>query len=160
MNNAAEIVGPEVARHLNDPIAIAIAVIVDRIRGLPREDRDDLFELVQALPKAESKEDADYIVSGMREILAQEIHRAQPMDLASAEEPGPKLRKWIDFVSERVRTAREGAGLTQVELSERSGLPQSHLSRIENGKLSPSRVTLEKIAKGLDRPVSDFDPSA
>jgi ribosome-binding protein aMBF1 (putative translation factor) len=149
-----------VARYLEDPITIALAVLVDRIRRLPTEDRNDLFELVQELSKAESDEDIDGIYLSMREILAQEVPKARPLDLASDEEPEPGLRKWIDFISTRVRSAREAAGMTQVELAERSGLPQSHISRIENGKLSPSRATLEKLARGLDRPLSDLDPSA
>ena len=160
MSHAAEVGRTDVARYLADPIAIAFAVLADRVRRMPIEDRNDLFELVQELPKAESQEDIDGICAAMREILAQETLTVRPLDLTTDEEPGPGLRQWIDLISRRVRDARESAGITQVELAERSGLPQSHISRIENGKLSPSHATLEKLARGLDRPLSDFDPSA
>ena len=164
MDNTVETARPEVARQvarqLEDPVTIALAVLVDRIRRLPAEDRNYLFELVQELPNAESRDALDDIYSAMREILSQRVSEARPMPLEADDEPRPKLQKWIDFVSEKIRSARAEADLTQTELAERSGLPQSHISRIENGKLSPSRATLEKIAKGLDRPLSDFDPSA
>jgi transcriptional regulator with XRE-family HTH domain len=52
------------------------------------------------------------------------------------------------------------AGWTQEQLAAESGLPQSHISRLEAGKHSPSRATLEKIAKALGVDVAVFDPSA
>jgi ribosome-binding protein aMBF1 (putative translation factor) len=125
---------------------------------LSADDREDLFELVRELPRAKSRDDLESIFLAMEEILAQKTAESRPMDLEV--EPGRKLRRWIEFISQRVRAAREDADLTQAELSLRSGLPQSHISRIENGKLSPSRFTIEKIAKGLDKEVSYFDPSA
>lgn len=61
---------------------------------------------------------------------------------------------------EGIREAREAAGLTQAELSQQSGLPQSHISRLEQGKHSPTARTLEKIATALKLHHSHFDPSA
>lgn len=40
-------------------------------------------------------------------------------------------------------------GLTQLELSERTGIKQSELSKLENGKANPTIATLQKLAKGL-----------
>ena len=48
-----------------------------------------------------------------------------------------------------VRLARKVAGLTQAELSERSGVPQENISRIENGRANPTVVTLEKLARAM-----------
>jgi hypothetical protein len=45
-------------------------------------------------------------------------------------------------------------------VDEKSGLPQSHISRLERARHRPSRATVEKIARALGRLVSDFDPSA
>ncbi len=70
------------------------------------------------------------------------------------------LAPWLNWISHRIREAREAAGLTQAELSQQSGLPQSHLSRLEQGKHSPTAKTLEKIATALKLPRSHFDPSA
>jgi len=78
---------------------------------------------------------------------------------AAETEPGPTLQKWIDYVSDKIRAYRKTAGLTQEELAEKSGLPQSHISRLESGKHSPSRLTLEKLGAALGVSVREFDPS-
>ena len=42
--------------------------------------------------------------------------------------------------------ARKNAGLTQKQLSERTGIDQSDISRIENGEANPSLKTLKRLA--------------
>jgi transcriptional regulator with XRE-family HTH domain len=49
-----------------------------------------------------------------------------------------------------LREARHAAGLSQSDLSERSGLPKPTLSRYENGHVLPSLLTLRKLADALD----------
>lgn len=51
-----------------------------------------------------------------------------------------------------VRTARRRAGLTQRELSRRSGIPQPTISRIERGLTSPTFDTLRPLieAAGME----------
>ena len=46
---------------------------------------------------------------------------------------------------------RKSVGLTQEQLSARTGIDQAILSRIENGKANPSIGTLQKLAKGLGK---------
>jgi ribosome-binding protein aMBF1 (putative translation factor) len=48
-----------------------------------------------------------------------------------------------------IRAVREGAGLSQEELSRRSGVPQESLSRIETGRRDPRLDTLRKLATGF-----------
>jgi transcriptional regulator with XRE-family HTH domain len=43
-----------------------------------------------------------------------------------------------------------GAGLSQSELEELSGIPKARLSRYENGHVEPSIQTLSKLAKALN----------
>ncbi len=50
--------------------------------------------------------------------------------------------------------ARLEAGMTQKQLSEKTGINQSNLSRIENGDGNPSVATLERIASALGKKVS------
>ena len=50
--------------------------------------------------------------------------------------------------------ARIEAGMTQKELSEKTGINQSNLSRIERGTGNPSIATLERIAAALGKKVS------
>jgi transcriptional regulator with XRE-family HTH domain len=50
---------------------------------------------------------------------------------------------------QRLREARIGAGLSQSELEEISGIPKARLSRYENGHVAPSIQTLERLASAL-----------
>ena len=47
--------------------------------------------------------------------------------------------------------ARTSEGLTQKELSERTGIAQGDISRLENGGGNPSVKTLQRIAKALGK---------
>lgn len=49
--------------------------------------------------------------------------------------------------------ARKSQNLTQKELSKLTGIRQSNLSRIENGKCTPTLEMLQKIAAGLGKRV-------
>ena len=147
-------------------IAMALPILLDRIQGLSKEDRDSLFELMKELPSAADHEDREGISRAMLEILDCRAASIEKLNLTDAAQPDAAqrpaaLKKWVDFVSQSVKKFREAEGLTQAELSKRSGLPQSHLSRIETGKISPSKHTLEKISKALNIPLTRFyDPNA
>lgn len=45
--------------------------------------------------------------------------------------------------------ARKLKGLTQKELSERTGIAQGDISKLENGSANPSLRTLQRLAEGL-----------
>ena len=46
--------------------------------------------------------------------------------------------------------ARKEAGLTQAELSAKTGISQADISRLENGSRNPSIALLKRIAKALN----------
>ena len=50
----------------------------------------------------------------------------------------------------KLQEARAAKGWTQRELSQRSGLPQAHISRIENGAVEPKLSTLLELSRLLD----------
>jgi ribosome-binding protein aMBF1 (putative translation factor) len=52
-------------------------------------------------------------------------------------------------LAERVRQARERLGVTQAELAARIGSTQPAIARLEAGGVSPSLVTLRRIAAAL-----------
>ncbi len=56
----------------------------------------------------------------------------------------------------RIMQVRTQRGLTQRQLSERTGIAGSYLSRIENRRLEPRPKTLRKIADALGIPVSEL----
>jgi len=45
--------------------------------------------------------------------------------------------------------AREKTGFTQKELSERTGIAQGDISRLENGNANPSLHTLQRLASAM-----------
>ena len=49
----------------------------------------------------------------------------------------------------RIRELREAAGMTQVELSNLSGVSQEHISRLENGRHNINAKTADKLAAAL-----------
>lgn len=55
--------------------------------------------------------------------------------------------------------ARKSSGLTQKQLSERTGIAQADISRLESGNGNPSLRTLERLAKGMGMHVKiEFKP--
>ena len=139
-------------------MTMALATLLERVRSLSKEDQTDLYDLMKEIVGAETDEEWQEAASGMLEILDQEPVSLAEMDCV--DKTGSGLKKWLDFVSEKIRQLRLNAGFSQVQLAERSGLPQSHISRLESGKHSPSRITLEKISKALSVELSELDPSA
>lgn len=49
--------------------------------------------------------------------------------------------------------ARNSVGLTQKELSQRTGIAQSDISRIENGNGNPSLKTLKRLAEAMGKKI-------
>jgi transcriptional regulator with XRE-family HTH domain len=56
----------------------------------------------------------------------------------------------IDEIAASIRAARQAKALTQKELGQRVGLPQSHISKIENGAVDLQLSSLVEIARALD----------
>ncbi len=52
-------------------------------------------------------------------------------------------------VIQAIIDARQRAGLTQKELSERTGIAQGDISKLENGNANPSIRTLQRLASGM-----------
>ncbi len=52
-------------------------------------------------------------------------------------------------IVQAILDARKRAGMTQKELSERSGIAQGDISKLENGSANPSLKTLQRLAEGL-----------
>ncbi len=59
-------------------------------------------------------------------------------------------------VGKRIQECRQKAGLTQEQLSEKSGISQKHISRIEQGYHDTRFTMIYKIAKALNVPIDTF----
>lgn len=49
---------------------------------------------------------------------------------------------------------REARGISQMALAERTGVEQPYISLVENGKQEPCLRNIEKLASGLEVPMS------
>lgn len=59
-------------------------------------------------------------------------------------------------IGSRMIQIRNQRNLTQQQVSDRSGIAPSYLSRIENRRFEPGPKTLKRIADALGVPISDF----
>jgi transcriptional regulator with XRE-family HTH domain len=69
--------------------------------------------------------------------------------------PYPSPRK-VNLVGSRIRELRKGRHLTQTELSEKIGVAQSDLSRMEQGEYKVGLDTLFKLLQVFDLKIGEF----
>ena len=56
--------------------------------------------------------------------------------------------------------ARKSSGMTQKQLSEKTGIAQADISKLENGNANPSLRTLQRLAAGMGMQVKiEFIPA-
>ena len=85
--------------------------------------------------------DFDQLLSRIRD----EAEAEGPAAVAELE----NLRARLDLAVQLISRRRE-IGLTQVELAAASGIAQSAISRIEQGRANPTVSTLSALARALD----------
>lgn len=66
-----------------------------------------------------------------------------------------QTKEYAYFV-ERLRKAREEAGLTQVEVAKKLKRPQSHISNVESGQQRVDVVELQVFAKIYNKDIKYF----
>jgi len=59
---------------------------------------------------------------------------------------------------EKLRQARLDAGLTQLEVAQRLGKPQSYISKCESGERRVDFIELMDFAKNYKKPIEYFIP--
>jgi DNA-binding XRE family transcriptional regulator len=82
---------------------------------------------------------------------------ADPREKVS-EESRKRLNSYRQKVGKQIRMRREALNMTQEELAKKTGLPQSHVSRLERGRHVPTYLTIKRIAKALGTKPSKLDP--
>ena len=68
----------------------------------------------------------------------------------------PEQRAAYDLLTRRLREAREAKGLTQIEVAEHLGKPQSFISKIEQGERRLDVVELKVIASLYEQSICYF----
>lgn len=59
-------------------------------------------------------------------------------------------------LGKKIQKRRLEVGYTQEELGDKVGISRAYMGYIEQGRYAPSLEVLEKIAKALKSPISDF----
>jgi len=148
---------PQAINVADNTLALAVAVMRERLSQLSKEDQKDLFELLPAIVMGDEEERSVAILAA-NEIINSAPATLRRMDLS--DETTEPIERWLAFFSKKLRESREKAGLTQQQLAEKAGIPQSHVSRLENKQHSPSAKTIQKLAIALNEDPTYFDPSA
>jgi transcriptional regulator with XRE-family HTH domain len=67
-----------------------------------------------------------------------------------------KNAKLPKVLGKRIQKRRKELGLTQEDVGYKVGISRAYMGYIEQGRNAPSLEILEKIAKALKSPMSDF----
>ncbi len=76
-------------------------------------------------------------------------------DFLNEQLKNPEFKKEYDALDaeysliQAMLDARKAAGLTQKDLSVRTGIAQADISKMENGNANPSLRTLQRLATGM-----------
>ena len=76
-------------------------------------------------------------------------------DFLNEQLKNPEFKKEYDALDaeysliQAMLDARKAAGLTQKDLSVRTGIAQTDISKMENGNANPSLRTLQRLATGM-----------
>lgn len=139
--------------------ASAIAVLIEKIARLSADEKDDLMSVVMEIKDCVPSELGE-IQQTIREILFPDMAGRLLDEVQPAEKNANEaIQKRRQEIAKRLKQWREARDLTQAQLAEKSGLPQSHISRLEAGQHSPSFKTVEKLAKALELTISELDPA-
>lgn len=68
----------------------------------------------------------------------------------------PKESKYLKAFGKRLAEVRRSRGYTQEQLAEKANITALSLGYIEQGRRWPRLMTLQKLAKCLDVPVSEL----
>jgi ribosome-binding protein aMBF1 (putative translation factor) len=157
--NAKKDAGCEELDAPSKALVMAVGIVFDRVSRLSPEDKADLFELAKALHTAKTREDWVSAQNAMLEILDHSKVAAIPLPMHREAARSEGLKKWVNHVGTKVRELRKAQGLTQERLAELSALPQSHISKLENGEHSPSHKTVDRLAEALGVDAGKLDPT-
>ena len=80
------------------------------------------------------------MLHGMLLVATEEIY----LDTLDADALQPELT-----IAQAMIDARKESGLTQKQLSERTGIAQADISKLERGNANPSLRTLQRLAAGM-----------
>lgn len=149
---------------------IAMTTMVDGILGVTLKMAKRLLELNQSEMAIMKRLFVELMGSPPEhariEIIQTIVELAVPDEsvgnLSSNRKSNPEARQRVrtarEYIGIQIRKCRESLGMTQTQLARKARIPQSHVSRLETGKLAPTRRTIERLSKVLKVRPADLDP--
>jgi DNA-binding XRE family transcriptional regulator len=134
------------------------SAFLDRLSTLGREDVEAVKELIQCLEDADLEERKEIARSLMEIIYPEVVLSGLEVDRPIASDARAKVDRYRKEVGKRIRQRRRQLGMTQEQLAEAAGIPQSHVSRLELGKHAPTHLTIQRIADAMDIEPGLLDP--
>jgi ribosome-binding protein aMBF1 (putative translation factor) len=123
-----------------------------------------VLELKSLYRKAVDDAEREEILSAIGEVIyrrKEDLAAESLEDKPSAERSNAKVRlaKHRKYVAKQIEKHRTSRNWTQEELSEKAGLPQSHVSRLERCVHAPTGLTIQKLADAFGISPGELDPS-
>ena len=134
--------------------------MLDRILRLRLTQQRRILQLVELYQKAANEQEAIEIGEVLAEILFRDPESlvATRINDERSKDAGKALERHRTYVGEQIRKWRQRVKMSQEELANKAGIPQSHVCRLETGKHAPTYVTIEKLAQALGVKPSQLDP--
>ena len=134
--------------------------MLDRILRLRLTQQRRILQLVELYQKAANEQEAIEIGEVLAEILFRDPESlvATRINDERSKDAGKALERQRTYVGEQIRKWRQRVKMSQEELANKAGIPQSHVCRLETGKHAPTYVTIEKLAQALGVKPSQLDP--
>jgi DNA-binding XRE family transcriptional regulator len=141
-----------------------VQAVVLAYRRLPKKKKARADELFDLLERSEDLEEQTEIAFAVAEILLPGLvgmtgcaGKVADLEEGVSDETKAKVDAYRMHVGASIRKRRGELQMTQAELAAKAGLPQSHISRLEDGQHAPTAKTIERLAKALDTLPSQLD---
>ncbi len=130
-----------------------------KLLNLTKEEISHFCELQRLFQKSRDEQEKKEIIAALLEIINPDGNA----DVGNVESgvdrrTKEKVRRYHAKVGIEIRNRRIAKGLSQQQLAELAGIPQSHVSRLENGKHTPTHLTIQKLARALRTRPKMIDP--
>ena len=133
--------------------------VLERFISLSPAKQKRVFALGGLHSESSDASEKSEIEDAVAEILFPRPERlvAVPIDREVPTDSENRLEQHREYVGKQIKKWRHQLKMSQQDLAEKAGLPQSHISRLETGKHAPTYLTIEKVAEALGVKPSQID---
>jgi DNA-binding XRE family transcriptional regulator len=147
----------EVVTRIDDELAVKF---VELLVKLDHERRVVLLELAERFEDAMNCNERLDLAESMLGVLSTVAPPIVSVPIAAVPESDEAgLQRYRSMIGRRLVKLRSNLGWTQSVVAEKTGIQQSHISRIEAGRVSPSFLTIRRLAKAFGVAPGQIDPN-